>query len=101
MWRLGQDDTKTMKSQMHRHQFLPMVAPAVGVDGSNWALAWLDVRRQLGVAWPPEGLVMPAPDRQGIPDRQTPGNPGMRCLGQKDRWQPQRTAVLEEFQATL
>ena len=58
---------KTMKSQMHRHQFLPMVAPAVGVDGSNWALAWLDVRRQLGVAWPPEGLVMPAPDRQGTP----------------------------------
>jgi hypothetical protein len=56
-----------MKSQMHRHQFLPMVAPAVGVDGSNWALAWLDVRRQLGVAWPPEGLVMPAPDRQGTP----------------------------------
>ena len=58
---------KTMKSQMHRHQFLPMVAPACGIDGSNWGLAWLDVRRQLGIAWPPEGLVMPSPDRQGTP----------------------------------
>ena len=58
---------KTMKSQMHRHQFLPMVAPTVGVDGKNWGLEWLAVRRQLQISWPPEGLVMPAPDRQGAP----------------------------------
>eukprot|EP00435_Cladocopium_sp_Y103_P007913 s4683_g2.t1 len=56
---------KTMKSQMHRHQYLPMVAPARGVDSTNWAVVWLHVRSQLGIAWPPEGLVMPAPDRQG------------------------------------
>ena len=58
---------KTMKSQMHRHQFLPMVAPCFGIDGTNWGLEWLQVRSQLGIQWPPEGLVMPAPDREGSP----------------------------------
>ena len=27
---------KTMRAQMHRHQFLPMVAPCHGVDGKDW-----------------------------------------------------------------
>ena len=58
---------KTMKSQMHRHQFLPMVAPARGVDDTNWGVVWLHVRSELGILWPPEGLVMPAPDRFGTP----------------------------------
>ena len=57
---------KTMKSQMHRHSFLPMVAPTHGVDGTNWGIVWMQVRAQLGVKWPPEGLIMPAPDRQGV-----------------------------------
>ena len=56
-----------MKSQMHRHQFLPTVAPCFGIDGTNWGLEWLQVRSQLGIQWPPEGLVMPAPDREGSP----------------------------------
>eukprot|EP00435_Cladocopium_sp_Y103_P036940 s106_g9.t1 len=58
---------KTMKSQMHRHQFLPMVSPTRGVDSTNWGIVWLHVRQELGIAWPPEGLIMPAPDRQGMP----------------------------------
>ena len=57
---------KTMKSQMHRHQFLPMVAPCFGIDGTNWGLEWTRVRQQLGLHWPPDGLVMPAPDREGV-----------------------------------
>ena len=56
---------KTMKSQLHRHQFLPLVAPCHGVDGKDWGSKWLQVRKSLGVAWPPEGLVMPAPGLQG------------------------------------
>eukprot|EP00435_Cladocopium_sp_Y103_P046445 s735_g13.t1 len=56
---------KTMRSQLHRHQFLPMVAPCVGIDGKNWGLVWLEVRAALKVEWPPEGLVMPAPGMQG------------------------------------
>ena len=55
-----------MKSQMHRHQFLPMVAPCFGIDGTNWGLEWTRVRQQLGLHWPPDGLVMPAPDREGV-----------------------------------
>ena len=56
---------KTMRSQMHRHQFLPMVAPVHGIDKRDWGSQWLHVRELLNVPMPPEGLVMPAPDRQG------------------------------------
>eukprot|EP00435_Cladocopium_sp_Y103_P075383 s153_g57.t1 len=56
---------KTMKSQMHRHQYLPMVAPCHGIDGKDWGSVWIEVRNQLGVSWPPEGLIMPAPGLQG------------------------------------
>eukprot|EP00435_Cladocopium_sp_Y103_P046409 s1435_g13.t1 len=56
---------KTMKSQMHRHQYLPMVAPCHGIDGKDWGSVWIEVRNRLEVAWPPEGLIMPAPGLQG------------------------------------
>ena len=56
---------KTMKSQLHRHQFLPMVSPCHGIDGKDWGSIWIEVRKQLDVRWPPEGLVMPAPGMQG------------------------------------
>jgi hypothetical protein len=56
---------KTMSSQMHRHQFLPMVAPVKGVHGGDWVSPWLQRRRELGLAFPPQGLIMPAPDREG------------------------------------
>lgn len=56
---------KTMSSQMHRHQFLPMVAPVKGVHGTDWVTPWLQKRRELGASFPPVGLVMPAPDREG------------------------------------
>ena len=56
---------KTMSSQMHRHQFLPMVAPVKGVNGSDWVTPWMAWRRELGLELPPHGLIMPAPDREG------------------------------------
>ena len=75
---------KTMKSQIHRHRSLPMVAPACGIDGSNWGLAWLDVRRQLGIAWPPEGLIMSATRSTRHPNMQAFGNTGLCCVAQED-----------------
>ena len=51
---------KTMRAQMHRHQFLPMVAPCHGIDGKDWGSVWIQVRDSLHVSWPPEGLIMPA-----------------------------------------
>ena len=56
---------KTMSSQMHRHQFLPMVAPVIGVNGRDWATPWLQLRQKMGLQLPPSGLIMPAPDRHG------------------------------------
>ena len=58
---------KTMSSQMHRHQFLPMVAPVKGVHGCDWATPWMNHRTSMGLAFPPEGLIMPAPDKNGEP----------------------------------
>jgi hypothetical protein len=58
---------KTMSSQMHRHQFLPMVAPVKGVHGCDWATPWMKHRTSMGLAFPPEGLIMPAPDKNGEP----------------------------------
>ena len=56
---------KTMAAQMHRHQFLPMVAPVRGVNGKDRATPWVELRRAKGLSFPPEGLVMPAPDQHG------------------------------------
>lgn len=56
---------KTMSSQMHRHQFLPMVAPVRGVHGADWATPWIQRRLGLGMKFPPEGLIMPAPGQDG------------------------------------
>ena len=58
---------KTMSAQMHRYQFLPMVAPVKGVHGGDWSTPWMAKRKQLGLEFPPSGLVMPAPDKHGIP----------------------------------
>ena len=56
---------KTMAAQMHRHQFLPMVAPIKGVNDKDWGTPWMDRRRALGLTLPPSGLIMPAPDKSG------------------------------------
>ena len=60
---------KTMRAQMHRHQFLPMCAPVIGVNGSDWTARWLNLRSIMGIELPPHGLIMPAPDRHGLPSQ--------------------------------
>ena len=56
---------KTMSAQMHKHQFLPMVAPVRGIHGEDWATPWMKKRSEKGLDFPPKGLIMPAPDRHG------------------------------------
>ena len=56
---------KTMQAQLHCHQFLPMVVPCHGIGGKDWGSAWIHVRNEMKLHWPPEGLVMPAPGLQG------------------------------------
>ena len=80
---------KTMSSQMHRHQFLPMVAPVKGVHGADWTTPWMKHRTSMGLAFPPEGLIMPAPDKNGEPT-QRPLESGecgkwLRCLLSMDK----------------
>ena len=57
---------KTMQSQQHRHQFLPMVATAKGLVESNWIEQWLEVRNCLSLDFSRDG-VMPAPQPDGQP----------------------------------
>ena len=56
---------KTMSSQQHKHKFLPMVAPAQGVDDRPWADRWLILRAKLQLESPPDFAIMPAPDQWG------------------------------------
>ena len=58
---------KTMRAQQHKHQFLPMVAPAHGVVDGNWVETWLCKRRQMDMQFPPDGLFMHAPLFSGDP----------------------------------
>ena len=56
---------KTMAAQMHRHQYLPMVAPVKGVNGADWSTPWMNLRTAMGIELPPDGLLMPAPNQHG------------------------------------
>ena len=58
---------KTRHSQQHRHQFLPMVAPALGIVETPWAGRWKEIIKCLNISLPPEGCIMPAPDQFGNP----------------------------------
>ena len=66
---------KTMQSQQHRHQFLPMVAPREGVRSGNWIEQWMRVRKVFSLDFDSNG-VMPAP--------QADGSPGVRPLDSQE-----------------
>ena len=66
---------KTMQSQQHRHQFLPMVAPCEGVRSGNWIEQWLRVRNVFSFDLD-SNVVMPAP--------QADGSPGVRPLDSQE-----------------
>ena len=58
---------KTMRALQHRHQFLPLIAPAAGVVEQNWALLWEGVRAELGINMDLGHALMPAPSESGLP----------------------------------
>ena len=41
---------KQTKSSRRRNMFLPVVAPAEGICQELWAIRWLELRRDLGLA---------------------------------------------------
>ena len=57
---------KTARAMNLRHQFLPLVAPAMGVAGGNWGMLWKGVRDRFGLSLEYQPL-MPAPDDQHRP----------------------------------
>ena len=71
---------KTLRALQHRHQFLPLVAPAVGINQDNWAKAWMKCRSDLGVDIDLGHAMMPAPLEDG--------SPGKRALDSQEagRW---------------
>ena len=58
---------KTQRAKQFKHQFLPVVAPAVGVVSGNWAAIFLQCREALGMGEPPDWPLFAAPDKQGEP----------------------------------
>ena len=60
---------KTMRALQHRHQFLPLVAPAVGVTHQNWGAIWKQVRDELCIDFAQGHALMPAPLEDGTPGR--------------------------------
>ena len=57
---------KTCQAVGLKHAFLPLTAPAHGVDFTNWAELWRTVRDSLDVGDLSKFPVMPAPDREGV-----------------------------------
>eukprot|EP00435_Cladocopium_sp_Y103_P075622 s366_g61.t1 len=51
---------KTVRALQHRHQFLPLVAPAVGVTSQNWGELWETIRAKMCVDFELGHALMPA-----------------------------------------
>lgn len=60
---------KTVRALQHRRQFLPLVAPGLGLSHVNWANIWKDVRRQLGLKVGTNCPIFPAPMEDGTPGK--------------------------------
>ena len=60
---------KTVRALQHRHQFLPLVAPAVGVTEQNWGVLWENVRKELAISFEDGFPLMPAPLETGLPGK--------------------------------
>ena len=46
--------------------FLPLVAPSIGIDNTNWGEAWLSARKELGIESLKDFPLMPAPNAAGL-----------------------------------
>ena len=60
---------KTMRALQHRHQFLPLVAPSVGIVAENWGELWEKARNHFGLSFEKGHSLMPAPLETGIPGK--------------------------------
>ena len=60
---------KTMRDFQHRHQFLQVVVPAVGVSHQNWGVLWKQVRDEFCIDFAQGHALMPAPVEDGTPGR--------------------------------
>ena len=58
---------KTAKALQLKHQYLPLVAPCVGVVEGNWGEEWCNCRKKLGMHDLTVYPLMPAPDASQIP----------------------------------
>ena len=56
---------KNTRSKSRRRIRIAVVGWAVGLDGRNWAAAWLDLRAQEGLRVETQGCLMLAPDPDG------------------------------------
>ena len=57
---------KTARAMHMKFVFLPLVAPSIGIDNTNWGEAWLSARRELGIESLKDFPLMPAPDVVGV-----------------------------------
>ena len=58
---------KTMRTEMFKHKFLSLTAPAFRVSNDCWPEHWVACRHSAGVMLPPFHTIMPAPDSDGCP----------------------------------
>ena len=57
---------KTARAMYMKFVFLPLVAPSIGIDNTNWGEAWLSARKELCIESLKELPLMPAPDAAGV-----------------------------------
>eukprot|EP00435_Cladocopium_sp_Y103_P076319 s49_g90.t1 len=67
---------KSVRALQFRHQFLPLIAPSIGITSDNWAEQWETARMELGVDIKQGFALMPAPLEDG--------SPGKRALDSKE-----------------
>ena len=57
---------QTARAMHMKFVFLPLVAPSIGIDNTNWGEAWVSARSELGIdsfkEYPLMHWLMPAPD---------------------------------------
>ena len=58
---------KTCRALRLRHQFLPLVAPAIGVTADLWGEGWLQCRSEMKILDLSSYPLMPAPSQDGMP----------------------------------
>ena len=52
---------KTARAMHMKFVFLPLVAPSIGIDNTNWGEAWLSARRELGIESLKDFPLIPCP----------------------------------------